>query len=211
MHSETQTANQPKVSFIEQARRAQIIDCAIDAIAELGFAQASLAQIAKRAGVSTGVILYYFEGKEDLIREVIRQVFAKGAEVIGPDVNAQDDPRQALLAFIRGNVAFFRDFPHYGRAVMHITRSGVASGFDEFLDQPRRSGFRSILEWGQRIGAFRPFSVEVMSTSIVEAMDIIPRRHAQNPELDFATYADELVALFDRATRADSPTREGQP
>jgi TetR/AcrR family fatty acid metabolism transcriptional regulator len=211
MRSETQTVDQPKVSFIEQARRAQIIDCAIEAIAELGFAQASLAQIAKRAGVSTGVILYYFAGKDDLIGEVIRHVFAKGAEVIGPEVNAQDDPREALLAFIRGNVAFFRDYPHYGRAVMNITRSGVAAGFDEFLDRPRRDGFRSILEWGQRIGAFRPFSVDVMSTSIVEAMDIIPRRHFQNPELDFATYADELVTLFDRATRADSPTREDQP
>ena len=57
MRSKIQTIDQggasERQSFIEIARRKQIIECAIDAIAELGFAQASLAQIAKRAGVST--------------------------------------------------------------------------------------------------------------------------------------------------------------
>ncbi|MBV9802070.1 MAG: TetR family transcriptional regulator, partial [Solirubrobacterales bacterium] len=58
-------------TFIEQARRAQIVGVAIDTIAELGYAQASLARIAERAGISKGVIAYHFAGKEDLIAEVV--------------------------------------------------------------------------------------------------------------------------------------------
>ena len=96
MHSEIKPSGQSKPSFIETARRAQIIECAIDAIAELGFAQASLAQIAKRAGVSTGVILYYFAGKDELIRAVGAHVFATGADLISPPVNAQPTARAAL-------------------------------------------------------------------------------------------------------------------
>jgi TetR/AcrR family fatty acid metabolism transcriptional regulator len=203
--SEIQSADQPKVSFIEQARRAQIIDCAIDAIAELGFAQASLAQIAKRAGVSTGVILYYFAGKDELIRAVVRHVFAKGAELIGPAVNAQETARDALRVFIRANVDFFAHYPNHGRAVMNVTRSGVEGVFDASVDEPRQTGFRTILEWGQRTGDFRPFSVRVMATSIIEALDIVPRRHAADPSLDLDAYAAELTELFDRATRADTP------
>jgi AcrR family transcriptional regulator len=203
-----------KPSFIEQARRAQIIDCATDAIAELGYAQASLAQIAARAGVSTGVILYYFANKDELIRAVIGHVFAKGAEVIQPVVNARPTPRDALLTFIRASVAFFRDYPNYARAVINIHRAGSAPALDPEAeiavraDEPRQSGFRAILRWGQQTGAFRPFSVDVMATSIVEALDIIPRNHAANPNLDFDAYAEELVELFDRATRADPTTPE---
>src|SRR5580704_4696552 len=208
MRSEIETIDQGKPSFIETARKAQIIECAIDAIAELGFAQAPLAQIAKRAGVSTGVILYYFAGKEELIRAVVRHAFAKGAELIGPAVNAQETARDALRVFIKANVDFFAHYPNYGRAVMNIMRSGVEGAFDATVDQPRQTGFRSILEWGQRTGGFRHFSVDVMATSIIEALDVIPHRHAANPYLDLDAYADELVELFDRATRADSTTSE---
>ncbi|MGA9830159.1 MAG: TetR family transcriptional regulator, partial [Trebonia sp.] len=58
MRSETNPGGQRKArTFIETARRAQIMAAAIDTIAELGFGQASLARIAERAGTSKGVIL----------------------------------------------------------------------------------------------------------------------------------------------------------
>ena len=43
------------MSFIEKARRTQIVECAIETIAEVGYAQASLGQIAKRAQISKGL------------------------------------------------------------------------------------------------------------------------------------------------------------
>src|ERR1051326_6821589 len=57
-------------TFTEAARRTQIIECAIETLATLGYAQASLAQIAKRAGISKGVIVYYFSSKEELFEQV---------------------------------------------------------------------------------------------------------------------------------------------
>jgi TetR/AcrR family fatty acid metabolism transcriptional regulator len=209
VHSETQTADQPKPSFIETARRAQIIDCAIEAIAELGFAQASLAQIAKRAGVSTGVILYYFAGKDELIRAVGAHVFATGAALISPPVNAQTTARGALRIFIEASVAFLATHRNYARAVMNIIRAGRTSdgapAFDPAVVQPRQVGFRAVLEWGQRDGEFRPFAVGVMVETIIEALDAIPPQLAADPNLDLDAYARELVELFDRATRADPP------
>ena len=51
MRSENGKSGQPKDrTFIETARRAQIVAAAIDTIAELGYGQASLARIAERAG-----------------------------------------------------------------------------------------------------------------------------------------------------------------
>jgi len=212
VRSETQTVDQSRPSFIEQARRAQIIDCAIEAIAELGFAQASLAQIAKRAGVSTGVTLYYFSGKDELIRAVAAHVFRTGEAFIRPRVDAQEGPAGALATFISASVAFIAEKPALPRAMMNIMRAGVDQGggprFDPGITAARREGFESILAWGQREGVFRPFDVRVMAATIIEVLDFIPSRLALEPDLDLTAYAAELVELFRRATRADDPAKE---
>ena len=50
--------------FTEHARRAQIVGAAVETIADLGYGQASFAQIARRAGPSsTGLISYHFAHK----------------------------------------------------------------------------------------------------------------------------------------------------
>ena len=53
-------------SFIEEQRRSQIVDIAIQTIATQGFSQASLAEIAKEAGISKGVISYHFADNHKL-------------------------------------------------------------------------------------------------------------------------------------------------
>ncbi len=213
MQSENISDDQSRVSFIEAARRVQIVDCAVDAIAELGFAQASLAQIATRAGVSTGVILYYFAGKDALIREVVAHVFAAGEAFIRPRVVNRGKPRPALEAFIEASIGFIAAHPNHPRAVMNIIRAGRVGGrpplYDPAVEEPRRAGCRAILEWGRREGAFRPFDVDVMVDTLIEALDVVPPRLAAEPGLDLDAYARELVELFDRATRSDGIDAEG--
>ncbi|WP_338106680.1 TetR/AcrR family transcriptional regulator [Psychrobacillus psychrodurans] len=67
MSKKNKSTNQKEMSFIEKARRNQIVECAIETIAEIGYAQASLGQIAKRAKISKGVISYHFANKEELL------------------------------------------------------------------------------------------------------------------------------------------------
>jgi len=210
-HTNDQSSTeQSRQSFIEAARRAQIIECAIDAIAELGFAQASLAQIAKRAGVSTGVISYYFAGKDDLIAAVAAHVFAVGEAHIDPMVSREGGARIALLSFIAASVDFIAAKPRYPMAIMNIIRAGRAESgaprFDPVVGEARRVAFTNILQLGQQRGEFRPFDLNVMTTTIIEALDVIPQQRAAAPDLDLKAYAAELTTLFDLATRNPSFT-----
>lgn len=59
---------------LPEERPQQILHAAIDVFGEHGIAAAKLEDIASRAGVSKGTIYLYFESKEDLFREVVRQV-----------------------------------------------------------------------------------------------------------------------------------------
>jgi AcrR family transcriptional regulator len=207
MRSNYQTNDQDSRSFIETARRAQIIECAVETIAELGFAQTSLAKIAKRAGISTGVISYYFAGKDDLIAEVVAHVYAVGEAFIRAGVGEPTSHRLALRAFIEASVAYVAAYPRNTMAVMNIIRAGRteqgAQRFDPTVGLVRRDAVTRICEGGQRAGEFRAFDIAVMRTTLIEALDAVPPELMANPQLDLAAYGRELAELFDHATRKD--------
>ncbi|MCU1643125.1 MAG: TetR family transcriptional regulator [Nocardia sp.] len=47
-------------------------------ISEVGYGNASLAKIVKHAGISKGVISYHFEGKDDLMTQLVIQLYVSG-------------------------------------------------------------------------------------------------------------------------------------
>jgi AcrR family transcriptional regulator len=62
---------QPLASPRADARRAQVRAAAAECFREYGFHRTSIAQISKRAGMSTGHIYHYFENKEAIIADIV--------------------------------------------------------------------------------------------------------------------------------------------
>ena len=75
MNTKNKTDDQKEMSFIEKARRAQIVACAIETIAEVGYAQASIGQIAKRANVSKRSDFLSFCGQDELLEQVVTEYY----------------------------------------------------------------------------------------------------------------------------------------
>ena len=63
-----------------EARRQQILDAACDCVRHAGFHGASMAEIAKAAGLSVGQIYRYFENKEAIIAAIVAQDLAEMRE-----------------------------------------------------------------------------------------------------------------------------------
>ena len=61
-------ARTPKVV---EDRRDQIIDAAMQVFAQKGFIKATNKDIAREAGITPGLIYYYFDSKEDLLKTII--------------------------------------------------------------------------------------------------------------------------------------------
>lgn len=51
-------------SFIESARRRQLIEAAVATVNDVGYHRASLAEIAGRAQIAKSAVAYYFSSKE---------------------------------------------------------------------------------------------------------------------------------------------------
>ena len=85
--------NEPKgQTFIEKARRAQIVAAAVEVIAEVGYAKASLAAIAVRAGISKGVISYHFSGKDELMVTIVETIYGDAAAHIVERMEGLESP-----------------------------------------------------------------------------------------------------------------------
>jgi AcrR family transcriptional regulator len=62
------------------ARRTEIAEAACDVILRLGLAQASLSQIAREMGYTTGILRHYFSDKEELLLAAKNLLFDRSLE-----------------------------------------------------------------------------------------------------------------------------------
>jgi AcrR family transcriptional regulator len=205
MPARSQRSRTSARTFTETARRAQIVEAAIAAIAELGYRDASYAQIAKRAGLSsTGLISYHFKSREELIAQVAEGIVGAIGRHMATRLDG-DSPgaSEAVRDYIEGNVEFVDAHRDEMRALLKIFLGGGFSyGSDN--EQAALSPLERILRRGQREGTFRRFDVTVMATLIQRAIDGLPFLLEANPELDVRAYGREVATVFELATKASS-------
>jgi TetR/AcrR family transcriptional repressor of bet genes len=89
-------------SVQSEFRKRQLIEATIDCIDKLGLSQTTLAQIARHAGVSQGIVVFHFQTKEGLFEQTLRhlsheymQCWKYACE------NAAQDPVSQLCALIK--------------------------------------------------------------------------------------------------------------
>lgn len=181
-------------------------------LAELGYAQTSFARVAERLGISKSVISYHFGSKDELLEQVIRSVYAAGAQYIRPRAEAADSAPAMLAAFLRANLEYIRDHSQEIAAVAEIAVNARArDGAPRFaagpggIEQTLRP-LQEILRRGQAAGEFADFDTRTMAWAIRSLVDSVPRWRLLDPEFDFDTCIDELIALAGRATGPASPS-----
>jgi transcriptional repressor BetI len=88
----------------EDVRRRQLIDATIEAIAEVGFAAATIHQIARRANLSTGLIAFYFGDKEGLLEATLRHLASQLRMALVENLKASMTPRDRIAAVVDANL-----------------------------------------------------------------------------------------------------------
>ncbi|MEU3355755.1 TetR/AcrR family transcriptional regulator [Streptomyces sp. NPDC037389] len=195
-------------TFTEAARRAQIVEAAIEVIAEVGYAKATFTRIAKRAGLSsTGMISYHFAGKGDLMREVVAEVFRVADGYMIPRIEAQATASGRLRAYIESNIELVGEFPKHLPAVVEVlanvrgedsTMREFCASMDSLVDMHTH-----LIHEAQKAGEFGEFDPRVMALAIRGAVDGVVTRAAKDPDFDAVVCGRELADLFERATRKD--------
>jgi AcrR family transcriptional regulator len=97
----------------------KIMDAAFKLIAKNGYEATSIAMIAKKAGVSKGLLYNYFTSKEELVKALVLGAMAEGDELI--ETLFTDDAKQTLKNLFHWFFREMRERPDHWRLMTELT------------------------------------------------------------------------------------------
>ena len=154
----------PRYQRRKEDRPREITDAAFAAFAEKGFTATRVEEVARRAGVSKGLLYLYFKTKEELFKAVIRNVVTPRIDEL---TRTLDSSELSAEAFIRGPLlAFMQSLP--GSPASVVIRLMISEApkhpdlVDYYWDNVASRGLaalRQLLDRGVENGEFRDSAV----------------------------------------------------
>lgn len=155
----------PRFQRRKEDRPAEITAAAMSAFAENGFAATKVEDVARRAGVSKGLLYLYFKTKEDLFKAVIRNFVSPKVDALIENIETTDMTAEEFLAgpFLR----FAQTIPKSPARI--LVRLLVSEGpkhpdlvawYWENIVSRGLAAIRTLIAKGVRAGEFRPSALD---------------------------------------------------
>lgn len=203
---------EPRFRRRKEARPAEITRAALEAFAEHGYAATRVDDVARRAGVSKGLLYLYFRTKEELFKAVIRSVVVPRIDALKSSIA---DTELSAEEFLRGPfLDFIRKLPDSPARI--VVRLLIAEGPRHpdltayYHDQVISGGLaalRQLIGRGEQDGAFRATRLgefpQLLIAPVLMSMiwrTLFQRRHP----LDTDKLLETHIELVLRAIRADA-------
>ncbi len=130
----------PRTGRIRIDNQARIIEAAEMEFAEAGYKGASMVSIAKRAGLPRANVHYYFNNKLELYNRLLLDILQLWNTAFS-QITAEDDPAEAIGAYIRAKVMYSKTNPRASRIFASEIIQG-APHLSEYLETDFRDWLR---------------------------------------------------------------------
>jgi AcrR family transcriptional regulator len=162
----------PGTKIAEALRREQIVSAAHQLASRGGLRAVTIRNVAKKAEMSTGLVVFHFRTKERVLLALLDHVLATTITLrVGPDIEAIDDPLERLVALLRQEMARLSTEPRQNRLFFEFWNEGMWNRAVRVRMQRELDRYRA---------AFRPMAGEVV---------------AADPERFTDTSAESLAAV----------------
>lgn len=81
-------------------RRSQLTKAAYQVVSKKGYYNFTIKDIANEAGLSTGLVHYYFKDKQDLLLTLLKEINSNVRHLLDMEIRESSDPREKLDIFI---------------------------------------------------------------------------------------------------------------
>lgn len=119
---------------IRQQTQKQIVDAAFELFANEGYSKTSIAAVAKKAGISKGLIYHYFDSKQAILEAIFDQLVALGDEMLEfPD---EFGPAEKIKQTLEQTFEFIEKETGMGRLMVSLAlQPGVFDSLKPKLDK----------------------------------------------------------------------------
>lgn len=166
----------PRIADEEQQeiKRGQLIRATFVEVSEKGFAEVTLEDIARRADVSKGVLLYYFRSKEDLFLAAFKHSILALRDRLRQAVAAAPNPVEKIRAVVRTTFVSAQANRKFYQAYLDLLSMGTRQEAFKQLNARFYEGCLAmdveILEEGVRQGVFHPHADAAVLRAIVDGL-----------------------------------------
>lgn len=158
-------------------RRLQILRAALDVIADRGYADSRIADVAERVGVSPALVVYYFKSKDRLLGEAIRYAedlwYAEGTrrmEAI-PTAAGRLEELIRLTCLTQDDVGLSESWSLWIDLWAQAVRRPEVGAVREEFDEHWRQTVRSVVEDGRAAGEFRDVDPDEAAIALCALLD----------------------------------------
>ncbi len=180
-------------------KAARIVEAMRACVASSGFAGATFDNVARQAGVSRGLLHYYFSTKERLLAEVVRRECQVRLELLNQAIAAARGADDLIDALVRSfeelmgegssDVVMF-----YELLTLAQRNDGIAAELAE-LSRSLRLQLAQALQAGSEAGVFELRApADDVATFLLALADGVMVRRMSEPELDVRRLMDLAVA-----------------
>ncbi|WP_373044456.1 TetR/AcrR family transcriptional regulator [Vulgatibacter sp.] len=187
-------------------KRERILEAAVRVFASKSFYTATVAEIAREAGVADGTIYLYFKNKDDLLICLFEERMGEINEGMHQAVSACERPLDRLKAFIRRHLSEVERRPELAEVLTVELRQSAklmkeykATAFGAYLDI-----LSTILDSGLADGSIRPdVDVKAVRRAIFGALDEVALSWLLGGRrFDLGKNAEQLAEIFARGLAA---------
>lgn len=179
-------------------RKDQIVRATVDCITKHGYHNFSMQDVARTAGVSKGIIHYYFLNKDDLMMSVLDRVAGDIESILVADMESITDPVQKLRIFMSVSFDIVRSTKEYYQVNMDFwtqinqkkeVRQVISRHYAKFRDSCAR-----VIEEGVRAGVYKKVNPHYYASIVIATIDGI----------SLQWLFDETVYDYDEVVKAAS-------
>ena len=163
--------NDKSKSDIINLRRSQLTRAAYNVVAQKGYYEFTIRDIAREAGLSTGLVHYYFKNKKDLLLNLLKEINRNMLVILNRNISKADDPREKLNIFMTQAFDLVKNEKDYFYIVIdfwtQVNKSERMKLANSKLFKSYRDEITKILQEGIAKGFFTKMDVDYTAAVII--------------------------------------------
>ena len=182
------------------SKRQLILRAAAEIFSSKGYHSAKIEDIAQQAGVGKGTVYEYFQSKDQLFRDTLKEGANAIAQIIQEHIDRETTTRGKLIAFTRKNIEMGRRYRVLSKITMMVT-SIMDDSFHDWLMEMHKAwlaAIEKIIREGVETGQIKPIDINCFAHVFSGGIGIIASPLVEvdiNPENE-EHMAAEIVDYF---------------
>ncbi|MDD5234154.1 MAG: TetR/AcrR family transcriptional regulator [Syntrophales bacterium] len=200
-------------NVLPQIRRDQITAATYKVVSRKGYYDFTIMDVARETGLSTGLILYYFKNKQNLLLNLFRETQRNVRDNLLRQLEKAEDPLGKLEIFIDQSFLLFENEKDYFYLLFEfwtqLKRNKDIRRMVQKLYQAYRDELSFILKTGMERGIFRDMDVQYSALICVSLVQHTIIQHLiDDRAFDFKAYSAKIrQCIFDMVLKDPCPKK----